>query len=187
MFSIDKTLVTTCRNKFNENTPLHLSSEGGHVNAVKLMLENGVSAIDENMDGFTPIHIAARCGHGEVFEVFANSGMSLKSPSSKIGMTALHIAAYFGEEEIARQLFRYIPVNTKSSKPTKQENALIEELCDEYEMTPLHLAAYSGSENIVRALLNQAAVEVACTTEPSGYTPLHIACLTGKCKFLLLL
>ncbi len=35
-------------------------------------------------------------------------GMSVKSPSSKIGMTALHIAAYFGEEEIARQLFRQI-------------------------------------------------------------------------------
>ena len=46
-------------------------------------------------------------------------------------------------------------------------------------MTPLHLAAYSGSENIVRAVLNQATVEVACVTEPSGYTPLHIACLTG--------
>ena len=76
MFSIDKTLVTTSKNKFNENTPLHLASEAGHVDAVKIMIENGVSAVDENLDGFTPVQISARCGHGDVFEVFANSGRS---------------------------------------------------------------------------------------------------------------
>ena len=68
--------MTTSKNKFNENTPLHLASEAGHVDAVKIMIENGVSAVDENLDGFTPVQISARCGHGDVFEVFANSGMS---------------------------------------------------------------------------------------------------------------
>ena len=35
---------------------------------------------------------AAKCGHADVFDVFAKTGVSLRQPSSKIGMTALHIA-----------------------------------------------------------------------------------------------
>ena len=50
--------------------------------------------------GFTPIHLAAKCGHADVFDLFAQTGVSLKHPSSKIGMTALHIASYFGQYEI---------------------------------------------------------------------------------------
>ena len=52
---------------------------------------NGVSPNDENKSGFTPIHLAAKCGHADVFDLFAKTGISLKQPSSKIGMTALHI------------------------------------------------------------------------------------------------
>ena len=122
---------------------------------------------------------AAKCGHADVFDVFAKTGVSLRQPSSKIGMTALHIAAFFGEEEIARELFKHIPAHTKSTLPTKPENALIEDLCYECDLTALHLASYSGSENVVRAILNQPAVDVKSPSSPSGYTALHLACLTG--------
>ena len=37
MFDIDATLVTGAKNRFNENTPLHLATEGGHLEAVKIM------------------------------------------------------------------------------------------------------------------------------------------------------
>ena len=160
MFDIDKTLVTSAKNRFNENSPLHLATEGGHIHAVKLMLMNGVNANEENKFGLTPVHMAAKCGHADIFDVFAKSGVSLKSPSSKIGMTALHIAAYYGEEDIARELFKHIPAHLKTSLPTKPELALIEALCYESDLTPIHLASYSGSENVVRALLNQPGVEV---------------------------
>ena len=179
MFDIDASLVTQAKNRFNENTPLHLATEGGHLEAVRIMLANGVSPNDENKSGFTPIHLAAKCGHADVFDLFARTGVSLKQPSSKIGMTALHIAAYYGEEDIARELFKHIPASTKSSLPTKPENALIEELSYEGEMTALHLASFSGSENVVRAVLNQPGVDVASKSNPSGYTALHLACLSG--------
>ena len=122
----------------------------------------------------------------------------MKQPSSKIGMTALHIgmffvlvflitrnnnfsfpASYYGEEDICRELFKHIPAPTKSSLPTKPENAMVEELCYEGDLTALHLASYSGSENVVRAVLNQPKVDVAARSSPSGYTALHLACLTG--------
>ena len=114
-----------------------------------------------------------------MFDVFAKTGVSLRQPSSKIGMTALHIAAFFGEEEIARELFKHIPAHTKSTLPTKPENALIEDLCYECDLTALHLASYSRSANVVRAILNQPAVDVKSPSSPSGYTALHLACLTG--------
>ena len=37
MFDIDSALVTQAKNRFNENTPLHLATEGGHLEAVKIM------------------------------------------------------------------------------------------------------------------------------------------------------
>ena len=109
-------------------------------------------------------------GHADVFDLFAKTGISLKQPSSKIGMTALHIAAYYGEEDICRELFKHIPAPTRSSLPTKPENALVEELCYEGDLTALHLASYSGSENVVRAILNQPGVDVKQPSAPSGYT-----------------
>ena len=179
MFAVDKALVTNAKNRFNSNSPLHLATEGGHIESVKLMLENGVSPTDENNDGFTPVHLAAKCGHADIFDIFAKSGVSLKQPSSKIGMTALHIASYFGEEEITRELFKHIPAYITTTMPTKPENALIEELCYESDLTPLHLASYSGSENVVRAILNQSGVDVGFPSNPSGYSSLHLACLSG--------
>ena len=90
----------------------------------------------------------------------------------------MHLA-YYGEEDICRELFKHIPALTKSSLPTKPENALVEELCYECDLTALHLASYSGSENVVRAILNQPGVDVKSPSSPSGYTALHLACLTG--------
>ena len=66
MFEVDKLLVTNAVNRFTENTPLHLATEGGHLEAVKLMLLNGVAPNDENKFGLTPVHL------GELFlKIFA--------------------------------------------------------------------------------------------------------------------
>ena len=54
------------------------------------------------------VHIpAAKCGHADVFDVFAKTGVSLKQPSSKIGMTALHIAASNLSLAAARVLLKF--------------------------------------------------------------------------------
>ena len=76
MFDIDKTLVIGAKNRFNGNSPLHLATEGGHLQAVKIMLVNGVSANEENRSGLTPVHMAAKCGHADIFDVFAKTGVS---------------------------------------------------------------------------------------------------------------
>ncbi len=36
------------RNKLTDSTPLHIATEGGHFDVVKLLLDNGAQAADEN-------------------------------------------------------------------------------------------------------------------------------------------
>lgn len=42
------------------------------------------------------MHLAAKHGHGQVLEVM-RSYQSLRISSKKLGVTALHVAAYFGQ------------------------------------------------------------------------------------------
>jgi len=46
--------------------------------------------------GFTAVHLAAQNGHLSVLEVLRSS-QSLKISSKRLGMTALHMAAYCGQ------------------------------------------------------------------------------------------
>ena len=44
------------------------------------------------------MHIAAKYGHLELINKFAKSNVNLRQLSRKTGLSALHIAAYYGEE-----------------------------------------------------------------------------------------
>ena len=111
----------------------------------------------------TPVHLAARHGHSSVISEFVKQNISLRNLSRKTGMTALHVAAFYGEEDIVRELMRHVPPSVKSEVPTVPASSLVRELAAEGGLTPLHLAAYSGSENVVRGLLNSPAVQVKST------------------------
>ena len=73
-------------------------------------------------------------------------------------------------------MFKHIPAHTKSTLPTKPENALVEDLCYECDLTALHLASYFGSENVVRAIFNQPGVDVKQPSSPSGLQ----SCITAN-------
>jgi len=44
----DKNIVISSRNKVTDSTPLHIATEGGHFEIVKLLLDAGAQAADEN-------------------------------------------------------------------------------------------------------------------------------------------
>lgn len=44
------------------------------------------------------MHIAAKHGHLELINKFAKSNVNLRQLSRKTGLSALHIASYFGKE-----------------------------------------------------------------------------------------
>ena len=48
LMKFDLSIVTASRNRTSESTPLHLAAEGGHADVVKMLLEAGALAQDEN-------------------------------------------------------------------------------------------------------------------------------------------
>ena len=55
-------------------TPLHWVSDNGHVEVVKLLLENKADVNAANQDGQTPLHWASQNWHGKVVKLLSGSG-----------------------------------------------------------------------------------------------------------------
>lgn len=45
---------------------MHLAAEGGHVAVVRVLLQAGAKASDENAEGYTALHLAAKNGFVKV-------------------------------------------------------------------------------------------------------------------------
>ena len=48
LMKFDKSVVIHARNKITDSTPLHIATEGGHFEVVKMLMDSGASASDEN-------------------------------------------------------------------------------------------------------------------------------------------
>ncbi|XP_073186113.1 uncharacterized protein [Lepidochelys kempii] len=179
LLKFNKVGVTTARNKTNYSTPLHLAAAGGHHEVVKVLLQMGASAADEDGEGMTTIHLAAKHGHISVLEALKGS-ISLRITSTKTGFTALHVAAHYGQLDFVRDMLAR-GLATMRSEPPKftSEGQQVKEQGSESGFTPLHLAAQSGHESLVRLLLNYPGVQVDCQTSLQGSTPLHLAAQHG--------
>lgn len=61
--------------KFLQDTPLHLASEAGHTEVVRILLENGgdVNAQDQ-MNGETPLHLACEAGFSDIIQLLLHHG-----------------------------------------------------------------------------------------------------------------
>ena len=71
-------VVINSRNKVNEATALHIATDGGYRDLVKVLLQAGASTNDETKQGNTPVHIAARNGFVELLNDFAQHGVNMR-------------------------------------------------------------------------------------------------------------
>ena len=93
-----------------------MSAAGGHKEVVKVLLETGASAVDENAEGMTAIHLAAKEGYVEVFDVVQSKAI-LKTASLKNGLSPIHVAAFYGKAEVVRELLLQVSASLKTEAP----------------------------------------------------------------------
>ncbi|KAI5621888.1 transient receptor potential cation channel, subfamily N, member 1, partial [Silurus asotus] len=184
LLMLHKSGLDILHNKVNcrGSGPLHLAAAGGHTEVVKLLLDAGASATEEDSEGMTALHLAAQNGHIHILEVL-KSKVSLQVTGKKNLRTALHVAACFGQVDFVREILTQEP--DIISKKTCGRDTL--RTSAEFGYTPLHFAALWGHENVVRLLLNLPGVLDEPETNPKYFTPLHLAAWSGHTDVVRLL
>uniref|UniRef100_A0A8R1HXB3 ANK_REP_REGION domain-containing protein n=1 Tax=Caenorhabditis japonica TaxID=281687 RepID=A0A8R1HXB3_CAEJA len=175
LMMIDKAMVIQAKTKTLEATTLHMAAAGGHANIVKILLENGANAEDENSHGMTALHLGAKNGFVAILEAFDK--VLWKRCSRKTGLNALHIAAFYGNSDFVNEMLKHVQATVRSEPPIYNHH-VNKEFSTEYGFTPLHLAAQSGHDSLVRMLLNQG-VQVDATSTTMNVIPLHLAAQQG--------
>jgi len=179
---------------FRKRNVLHIATEHGQHKMVEFLLGQGVDCYARDSCGYTPLHIAAELGHDKIVaqlslhELKSDIGLlaphlaAIKGHVSIVerlvatqpglidvqdhdGKTALHFAAEYAQEEVARRLIAGA------------------EAIDKMGLSALHYAARCGNENIVAALLAERPELINAVTF-QRLTPLHMAASYGHGKIV---
>ena len=149
-----------------ETTPLHKSSQNGHLNMVKFFIRLGADVEVKSKGGWTPLHVACIEGRTDIVKFLIKKGASVNAETNKINCTPLHCAK---NPEITKILI---------------DNGANVDAKDNDDWTPLHIAV-NKTTDIVKVLLeNGAQID---TKNKDGDTPLHIASYNGQLEIVKLL
>ncbi len=85
----------------NESTPLHLASQGGHVDVARMFIERGADVSAQDRDRNTPLHWASHEGRMDVARMLIERGADV-SARNGYESTPLHLASQGGHVDIAR-------------------------------------------------------------------------------------
>ncbi|KAJ4988027.1 hypothetical protein SVAN01_06439 [Stagonosporopsis vannaccii] len=158
----------------DEQTPLFIAAEAGHVGVVETLLNYGAepSAVDKK--GWTPLTIAAHKGHCKVVELLIDNGVAVDEQGGNYD-TALGAAAWAGENEMIELLLtRGADINKPVQKIGCVLGAALWENKDGtadlllgkgadihteggHFNNPLGVAAYKGNKQMVERLLTEGA------------------------------
>lgn len=145
------------KNQGSEETALIYASQEGHLDVVKILLENGAKPdiIPKNNEG--ALIRATALGYIDIAEELIRAGANVDQ-SGQLSQKPLHYAAKFGYYYIVDMLIYY-----KANVDAKAR----------YDVTPLMTAIVSKYPSIAELLLQNNANPNA--TDSEGYTPLMLA------------
>jgi len=140
------------------HTALMIAAWKDRSDAVKLLLNTGVSLNCRNHDGQTAMDKAAYWGFTDILQLLVSAGSTIDIRNNN-GETPLHRAAMWGHVDAVKLL-----LNAKANG---------NEFKNQRRYTPLHFAAKHGKPDVIRVLL-----EAKCDPlrrDSCGRTPLELA------------
>ncbi|XP_020632929.1 transient receptor potential cation channel subfamily A member 1-like isoform X2 [Orbicella faveolata] len=174
-----KTLLT--KGKANPNgqdnqkfSPLHLATQRGRLDIIKLLFAHGADLRAQNDEHETVLHVAAREGWDEVLRYLLQrasmTGISCKdlvNSENHESKSCLHLAVDGGHVEAAKICIEY----GADVRPVTKRNI------------PLHVASSIGDLTMVKFLLSQSVIHVD-EEDSEGMTPILRACLSGHVEII---
>ncbi|CAD8053289.1 unnamed protein product [Paramecium sonneborni] len=161
------------------NAAIHLASINGHVECVKILIENGLLINFAGKNRLTALHLAAAYNHLELLEYLLDEGARINA-KDKFGRTPLIMAARNGNLAILSKLL-YYGADFKISDSSKNNaihhaaaygflecvQTLIEAGADQNEfnswkLKPMNVAQAKNHFGIVKALLKYENTDVNC-------------------------
>uniref|UniRef100_A0A0A9W135 Uncharacterized protein n=1 Tax=Lygus hesperus TaxID=30085 RepID=A0A0A9W135_LYGHE len=140
---IKRRCCINCQNDLNQ-TGLIVAAHQGHVNIVRLLLNNGADHDLVDAWGYNALMKAAACGHTSIFRLVLRKSNSLLCNTFMGKQTCLTEAATFGKTEIVKLCLEY-------------DIQIIDTPVELSGMTPLMLAVLGGHYNAVEILLENGA------------------------------
>ena len=169
-------------------TSVHSAAQGGHLECLRLLIENGAEVNSVSKKGETPADLAAQGGHIECFRFLrenggGESGLVLVGKNANLkhsnndakfkmleSITPVIISAFHGDSACLRLLIeKYRDVNKVDSEG----------------ISPIYAAAYSDRLDCLRLLIEMGGD--VNKSDDDGRTPLHVAASKGHFKCLRLL
>ncbi len=99
---IKKGIDVNIKHKHHGYTPLHLASKNGHLDAMKVLLENGGDANARSYSGHTPLHLAARHGHEDAFLMLLEYNADINAENDDRNTPLINIFRHHHGDDLKR-------------------------------------------------------------------------------------
>ena len=153
-----------------DSTPLHEACAEGHLESVRVLLDNGADIDNKNEDEQTPFHLAAEAGHIDVVELLLERDQNAIFDKDEDDNSALHLASNEQRSAMVELLLR-------QGASVQQRNNL--------GWTALDCAAAAGAYECADLLLKHNSPVDPMDMKKT--TPLHLTAKYGHARITTLL